>query len=334
MAIWDPILKPLGRQRALYYRQLATLLGAGVPITRSLETLTQNFPQSLLRRATRRMLDTVRSGKTLSEAMLATDLFPELEIALIRAGEKSGSIDKILLNLADYLESMSRLIRELVGKCLYPVGILACAVYVPAVVQFFVRGSITLFWLTFFGEIGVGVGIVLVLLGLRSLRQSEVAGCSFDYTVGRIPFIGSFYEKVALARWALALRALYSAGVGLRDAVVIAGEASGNRWFAARMRAAQSQIDEGRTLTEALTLAGCIPATAMSMISTGEEGGELDQMLGKVQEYTEEDLRNGGKRLATAAYLLILFGYIGVMVFLIFTMMSGYIGMMNEVMPR
>lgn len=280
------------QQLAAFYRQLGTLLAAGVPVVRALESLERSAPGRRLREASAALRRRIIAGGDLSDGLeeRAAD-FPPLHRELVRVGERSGTLERQLRHLAGLLDQVVAVRHEVVGSLFYPVLLVHLSLLVaPLPRLIFTQDRVAY---------GHGVLTSLVLLyaavGLswwivRQVARDRTGLVAADRLVLALPVVGKIHRDIALARFFAALKALLAAGIGLIEALPRAGAASGSALLASIGREAAPGLKRGDPL--ALVLAGTLPPDALGMVATGQESGKLDDVLGHLERrYLDESRR-------------------------------------------
>ena len=295
---------------ALFTRQMATLVAAGLPIEEALNAVAGQSEKRRVRAMVMAVRARVREGYPLAGALgefPAT--FPGMYRSTVAAGEQSGFLDVVLENLADYVEARFEARRNVEMALLYPVLLLVFAllivgallVYVvPDIVRVFDDTGEELPWLTQ-AMIAVSdflrawlwlvaAGVAVVVLGLRRLLAHSRPRSAWDRYKLRMPVFGRIVRGGNASRYASTLSILTSSGVPLVDAMHIAGEVVTNRWLKGRLDDATARVSEGSSLRAALESAGHFPPMFLHMVASGEASGELDTMLRKVAQYQQQEL--------------------------------------------
>ncbi|HHX40762.1 MAG TPA: type II secretion system F family protein [Armatimonadetes bacterium] len=308
---WSAPGVPL-KDLAVYFRQLAGAVHSGMPLSRCMEIM-RDQSGGTLKKVSAEAADAVHHGHPLSVTFARHPrLFSPLILATLRAGEVGGRLDDALNRIAEMLERQYELNQKIKQQTFLPKLTLGMAVLICVIVKV-VIGSIAPEGARVgqgFGNVivpAVGalaalyfLGVVIARLGTRSrlLDQVKLA----------FPLLGKVVRGMAMARFSRGLASLYRAGVSLPEALETAAQASGNQVFAEQIQAAIPAVQRGRRLVEALTPLGILPPMALNMVRTGEETGNLDEMLDKVAEYAEAEAETATRSLATAVGpLLILF---------------------------
>jgi len=321
---------PLTELSAMY-RQLATLLHAGVPMLQATTTLAQQTRLPRLRAVLADAAQRVSAGMPFSSALEAhPGVFTTMQLELIRAGEMGGMLETMCLRIASYLERENEIRRKLKKETLYPKIVLSLAFVVTGIVGFAGAG---------FGQAGLDVvkaklifaatfaGVSLGIWWLvRFLNQLPAFGAAWDLVKMAIPGAGGVSRRYATARFTRALGTLYSAGVFLPRAVEIAGRACGNRAIGQRMVENTPILLQGGGLTAMLEESGLLDPMAVQMARTGEHTGSLDDMMDKVADYLESDADVKAHQLAVGAGVAALLIAAVVVGIVVISFYSGYMG--------
>ncbi|GAB4454813.1 MAG: type II secretion system F family protein [Armatimonadaceae bacterium] len=274
---------------AMMFRQMATLVNAGVPMTQTLTTLAVQTRNGRLRSILEEAANSVAAGNTFSQTMVRYPaVFTEMQIEMIRAAESSGMLEQMCNRVADYLEREIELRRKINRETLYPKIVLFVAGCVILLLTFLRAGQE--------GAIGIlKFGFTVALTGFgawwlfKFLNQTPQFGAAWDRVKMMIPGPGGVARRYATARFTRALASLYGAGILLPNAVAIAGRACGNRAIGQRMTDLVPVLMSGRGIGEVLAMSGLLPPVAVQMARTGEQTGDLDTMMNKVADYLESE---------------------------------------------
>jgi type IV pilus assembly protein PilC len=314
---------------SLLYRQLHTLLNSGVPLYQSLDMLSQpnQSPNPHLRRVVADIARHVLTGGRLSERMaLYPWLFDRMQVRMVEAGEGGGLLVDIFRRLADYLEKEYETRLEIKRKTLYPKLVLALLFFVlpiniPLTMAGYLR-DITrmLLWLA--------VVTVPTWLALRYFLTSRIGKELFDQVKLAVPVIGPLVRKMAAARFARSLAALYGAGVPIASALAMSGEASGNYLLEQHSLRMVPALERGVSISQALQATGFFPPMFTGMLATGESTGNLDTMMDKAADFYEEEASHATTQLVVilGVVLLVLVG-----IFVAIKLISFYSGMLGGI---
>jgi len=302
-----------------FTQQLATLLGAGQPLERSLGLLLKQPGPPQVRALVERIRDQVKAGQPLSAALEAEGGFSPLYVSMVRAGEAGGALEGTLRQLSDYLERSQLLRGEVINALIYPaflvVGVLGSlalllAYVVPQFVPIFEDLGVPIPLITeailtlgeFLSRYGWAVlaGLLVIAWGLAARLRDPRHREAFDRRLLGVRVIGPLLQRVEAARLARTLGTLLSNGVALLQALVIARQVCSNRALQAQVAVAAESVKGGGTLGAAFGTQPLLPDLALQMIDVGEQAGELDSMLLKVADIFDVEAKRGIDRLLAA----------------------------------
>jgi general secretion pathway protein F len=305
------------REVGEFTQQLSTLLGAGLPLDRSLQVLSELAPNERAKRCVADIRDRVREGDSLSEALEAQHgTFNRLFINMVRAGELGGSLDTTLDRLADYMERSKELKDAIVSALVYPILLILLAggslvlllVYViPQFTPIFEELGADMPLITrivlFFGAILqnywwalLGL-VVLAVVMFKRMLDDPAKKLRFDSWLLNLRWVGDLVAKLETARLARTLGTLLVNGVPLLAALGIGARVVGNSLLRQEVEEAAREVKTGGGLARNLAGDGHFPRLALQMISVGEETGQLDSMLLKVADTYDREVRNTIDRL-------------------------------------
>mgnify|MGYP001827023171 CR=1 FL=1 len=305
------------REIGQFTQQLSTLLGAGLPLDRSLQVLLELSENERIMRTVTDIRDRVREGGSLSEALEAQHgAFGRLFINMVTAGEIGGTLDQTLERLSDYLERSKELKDSVISAMIYPVLLILLAagslvlllVYViPQFTPIFeelggdmplitkivlaVGGVLQNFW---WGLIAI---VVIVVLWFRSMLADPARRLAWDKRVLETRWVGDLVAKIETARLTRTLGTLLVNGVPLLSALAIGKNVVGNTILKQDVQDTSREVKTGGGLARNLAREGRFPRLALQMISVGEETGKLDEMLLKVSDTYDREVRNTIDRL-------------------------------------
>jgi general secretion pathway protein F len=299
----------LGQRHLLIVTQeLSALLGAGLPLDRSLATLVELADHPELHRILDEVMTAVRGGKSLGDSLAEHKFFPSLYVNMVRAGEVGGFLDSALERLADYLERSQDLRREVVTALTYPSiltlvlasSLIFLLIYVlprfsalfegmgralplPAQIVMGTSNFLRAYW-------WVGVLIGLGSSGSAAGRRRRRGGC-WDQTKLKIAGLGMIIRKMEVSGVTRTLGTLIKSGVPMIQALVTARAVVGNVVISNALGDVEVGVREGAGVSKPLARSGAFPALAVQMISVGEETGKLDDMLLRVAEHYDKEVR-------------------------------------------
>lgn len=302
------------KELAVFTRQLATLLHAGMPLLRGLEVLARQERNLAFRRVVEDVAETIKSGGTLSESMARHPrVFDRLSINMVRAGEAAGALDVVLDRLARFQERSRQLRGKVAAAMIYPLVVMAVAglilvgllvFVVPKFKQIFadlLKGAplppLTQMVLTISDAVKnhhllvAAVGAVL-WIGFGLFRKTSAGSRLIDTWTVKLPLFGPLILKAVTARFGRTLGTLLSSGVPVLPALLITRDTCGNRRVAGAITDVHDRVKEGAPVARPLELTQVFPPMVTSMIDVGEHTGRLPEMLGKVADIYEEEVDN------------------------------------------
>ena len=307
---WSPRRKVSQSEVAIFTRQFAVMLNAGLPLVQCLEAIGSQHQNVAFKNILEQVRSDVEGGATLSDSMARhPKTFDPLFTNMIAAGEAGGMLDTILQRLSAFIEKIVKLKRAVRSAMIYPVIILMVAVSVVTVIMWkvipvfrtlFEGFNVELPLLTrmviaassfvesyiLFMVAAIGVGA----FGIRSYYRTENGRRLVDTYLLRVPILGGILRKIAVARFTRTLATLMTSGVPILEGLDITSRTSGNAVLEDVVHQLRRQIEEGKTLAEPMRQSRFFPAMVVQMVSVGESTGELDNMLVKVADYYEEEV--------------------------------------------
>jgi type II secretory pathway component PulF len=309
------------------FRQLGTMLNAGVPIVQSLETLAGQAKHPQQKQLTFEMANLAKEGLPISGAL---QRYPEsispVMISMVRAGEEGGFLDAALHQVADYIDREVELWNLFKRSTFYPKLVFFASFLIIAVTNFIIsslgkQGGLA-------SPISVGTWIMLAIVfgGFWLFTKVGLADMRIKYWWDRyslkVPILGKTLHELAMARFGRAFGALYKAGVPISKAMPLSADASGNEFLRSQMYPWFRRMEEGGGIFETLQSTGVFSPIVLDMIGTGEKTGNMEQMVTKVAEYYEQEAitRQNALAAASGVFLVVLVGiYIGFMVIKFYT---------------
>ncbi len=308
------------KDRAVFSRQFAAMVNAGVAMVRCLSILGEQSANPRLKKALSAISLDVQQGTNLSDAMRRQpECFDNLYVSMIQAGEVGGVLDEVLNRLAKVLEDMARLKNQIKGAMAYPVavGILATLVFLamtiflipifakifqdlgselPPLTQFMLDLSAIL--TSWKAIIPVAV-IFSVTFAFRQYYKTTVGRVTIDRLLLKMPIIGDLNEKSAVARFCRIFGTLTRSGVPILSSLDIVRDTAGNKVIANAIEKSKYEVQQGGMLSLALQRERVFPPLAIQMISIGEETGEIDAMMMKVADFYEDEVEQAVKALTS-----------------------------------
>ncbi len=319
---------------ALFSRQLATMMAAGIPLVQSFEIVGNGHDKPSVQKLILDIKADVEGGSALHEALAKHPLyFDDLYVNLVEAGEQAGALESLLDKIATYKEKTEALKKKVKKALFYPAAVLVVAVIVTVILLIFVIPQFeTLFkgfgadlpaftqlvinlsrWLQnngiLFAAAIAGVIYAFLYFKKRSKKMRE----TLDRMVLKAPIIGPILEKAAIARFARTLSTMFAAGVPLVEALESVAGATGNIVYENAVMKMRDEVATGQRLQQAMANTGLFPNMVIQMVAVGEESGALDEMSGKVATFYEADVDNAVDSMSSLLEPLIM-AILGVLV--------------------
>ena len=296
---------------ALFTRQLATMMKAGVPLLQSFDIVGRGNTNPNVTKLLNDIRSDVETGTSLSAAFRKFPLyFNSLYCNLVEAGEAAGSLESLLDRLATYMEKTEAIKSKIKSALMYPTSVMIVAFVVVTVIMIFVIPAFkevftsfgadlpapTLlvmgisdyfvqYWWLIFGVLGGGIYFFM-----QAWKRNERVQQFMDRTILKLPIFGVLIEKSCVARWTRTLSTMFAAGVPLVEALDSVGGASGNYLYRNATDRIQSEVSTGTSLTVAMANANIFPSMVLQMCAIGEESGAIDHMLGKAADFYESEV--------------------------------------------
>jgi type IV pilus assembly protein PilC len=308
------------RDIAIFTRQLATMMKAGVPLLQSFDIVARGATNPRLTKLLTDIRSDVETGTSLSSAFRKHPMhFDALYCNLVEAGEAGGILEQLLDRLAIYQEKTMAIKSKIKSALMYPIAVIVVAFVVLTVIMIFVIPAFEDVFKSFGGELPAPTQAVIalskffvawwwligIIIGgggfffLQSWKRSEKMQIAMDRLLLRIPVFGDLINKSVIARWTRTLSTMFAAGVPLVEALDSVGGASGNAVYAIATEQIQRDVSTGSALTTSMTATGVFPTMVLQMAAIGEESGSLDHMLGKAAEFYEEEVDEMVKGLSS-----------------------------------
>ncbi|HUV05640.1 MAG TPA: type II secretion system F family protein [Armatimonadota bacterium] len=316
----------------IFYRQLATMMRSGLTLTQAMRSLRSQGGSRRLRKIAAETMEFLQSGTRLSDAFARYPwMFPELHISLLRAGEASGMLDKMIERIADYLEWEHSVRQKLRLVTLYPKILVLAVIFIPSLPILLLEGLREYLRATVYNLIPIAIVILALWAVYRILYQIQSFRYGVDMVKLAIPRIGNIVRMLALSKFYRVVSAMFAAGAPLSQGLAHAADASGNWFLATRLKTAIDPIERGQSLSESLERTGVLPRMALDMLATGEQTGNVDAMLDKVAEYTEGEAEVATLQSSVTLGVLLFLGmaaYIGAFV------IKFYVGYFSRVFSQ
>jgi general secretion pathway protein F len=301
----------------LFIQQLTRLLQASLPLDRSLEILTTLMEDKRTRRIVQRLLEKVRDGSSLAEAMAAEEqAFPSVCVSMVRAGEEGGALRVVLARVGDFLVRSEAIRQKVISSMIYPAALLVVATgsivliltfvlpqfesmfedagaRLPAATKLVMGASQALrqdWWLML-----LGLAIIAIVLQ-RMMKLSSMLVLR-DRIVLRLPILGSLVTRFEVGRFSRSLGVLLTNGVPAARALALAGATVNNRIFTEAIETLAARFKEGGGLAKSLEETGCFPNLAIQLVQIGDETGRLQDMLQEIADIYDQEVERALERL-------------------------------------
>ena len=295
---------------AIFTRQFATMISAGLPLVQCLDILAKQSSKPSFGRVITEVTREVEAGSTLSDALgKHRSVFDDLFRNMVAAGEAGGVLDEILLRLATYIEKADALKRKVQSAMVYPAVVLTVALGATAFMLIFIIPTFAKMFTDFGGELPLPTKIVLgmsgfligywwvmvlmVVAGVIALQRfyaTENGQRTIDGLMIKAPVLGDVLLKGAVARFTRTLGTLISSGVSILDGLEITAKTAGNRVIHDAVMASRNSIAGGDTIAAPLEKSKVFPPMVISMIAVGEQTGGLDDMLTQIADFYDEEV--------------------------------------------
>ena len=323
-------------------RQMGTLLGSGIPLTETLKAMIEQAEQRSTETMFREIRERINQGASLADALSEhPQMFGELYVNMVRAGEATGNVDVVLKRLADYLQSQRALRRKVVSALTYPVMMIGIGMIVVSILMTVVVPKITQMLLDqgqtlpgptrvliFVSDLfknwwwAAGLLLALIFFALERVYKTDRGRLYLDRLVLRIPVLGDLMRKQAVSRFTRTLSTLLQSGVPAVNSLEITRKVVGNRVLADATETIRIRILEGTDIATPLKQTGAFPALVGYMVQVGEQSGELEQMLDRVAIAYDEEIDIATERMTAVIepimiiFLAVVVGYIVVSIVL------------------
>ena len=302
-------IKP--KDMAIFTRQLATMMKAGVPLLQAFDIVGRGNPNPSVTKLLNDIRTDVETGTSLSTAFRKFPLyFDNLYCNLVEAGEQAGILDQLLDRLAVYMEKTEAIKSKIKSALMYPITVLIVAFVVVAVIMIFVIPSFKQVFTSFGGELPAPTLMVIamseffiqfwylifgglfggVYFFMQAWQRNKKMQQVMDRIMLKLPIFGVLVEKSCIARWTRTLSTMFAAGVPLVEALDSVGGAAGNSVFEDATIKIQQEVSTGTALTTAMTNANLFPSMVLQMCAIGEESGSVDHMLGQAADFFEAEV--------------------------------------------
>jgi len=289
----------------ILFRQLATMIEAGIPVVTSFDILAEQSENPALKQVLSNVKDSVNTGSSLSDAMMKhPKVFSPLFVHMIRAGESSGALDVILDRVASYIEKTSALQKKIKSALIYPAVVTTMALLItlvllikvipvfkgifagfgaklPGPTQFLINLSD---FIRHYSWVFV-ILIVLVVMAFRLYTRTEKGRLRVDTLKLKMPIYGPLLRKVAISKFTRTLSTLVKSGVPILAALEIVAKTAGNVAVEQSVDNVRSSVRDGESIAAPMERSGIFPSMVTRMVSVGEKSGQLEKMLSKISDF-------------------------------------------------
>jgi type IV pilus assembly protein PilC len=335
----------------VFTRQFAVLVGAGVPIVQSLEAMSRGARSPGMTKILQGVCQDVERGRRLAESLATRPtVFDRLYVNLVRAGEEGGVLETVLNRLAEYIETSVKLRAKVKGALFYPMAIVVVAFIVIAFIMVFVvpkmsamftqsgqeLPALTLFvvntsnFFQHYWYIMIAT-IVAIPLTVKTYYDTDDGRKVLDAVFIEIPVFGDLIKKNAIARFSRTLSTLLSSGVRIIDALDISSATAGNWMIEKALIETKDAVSRGKTLAEPLAKIPYFPNMVTQMISIGEQTGNIDQMLGKVADFYEDEVVNATDAMTSLLEPILMVVLGGIIAVIVIAMYLPIFNMANTI---
>jgi type IV pilus assembly protein PilC len=296
---------------AVFFRQLSTMMSAGVPLVQSFDIIGRGHDNVSMRNLVLKIKAEVESGTSLSETLAKHPVyFDELVVNLVNAGEQAGVLEALLDKVATYKEKTEYLKSKIKKAMFYPTAVIIVAIIVTAILLIFVVPQFQQLFTSFGADLPAFTRLVVNLseymqnwwwlifgtltggiVGLLEARKrSRKFSRNLDRLILRLPIVGTIMHKASVARYARTLSTMFAAGVPLVEALESVAGATGNIVYSDAVLMIRDSVATGQQLQFAMSQTGLFPNMVEQMVAIGEESGSLDSMLSKVADFYEQEV--------------------------------------------
>src|SRR6202050_1391921 len=298
---------------AVFSRQLATMMSAGIPMVQAFEIIGNGHEKPAMQKLVLDIKANIKGGSTLHESLAKFPLyFDSLFVNLVEAGEQAGALESLLDKIATYKEKTEALKKKIKKALFYPIAVLCVAVIVSIILLIFVIPQFEELFKGFGADLPAFTQMVVNLSRFVQhqgwwlacviggslfaffffLKRSQKMQLALDRILLKFPIIGPILQKAAIARFARTLSTMFAAGVPLVEAMQSVAGATGNIVYEEAVLRMKDEVATGQRLQRAMETTGLFPNMVVQMIAVGEESGSLDTMSAKVAEFYESEVDN------------------------------------------
>ena len=317
----------------VFTRQFATMIDAGLPLVQCLEILSNQTENKVLAKAVGDLRMDVEAGSTYADALKKhPNVFDNLYVKMVAAGEAGGILDTILSRLAKHIEKAMKLKKQIKSAMVYPITIMGVAVLVIGILMVWVIPIFAKMFTDFGGTLPVPTQMVInashfaqsyvvyivvafgaISYAMRMYYKTDNGRRVIDKILLRLPVFGDLIKKAAVAKFTRTLGTLLSSGIPILEGIAIVASTSGNKVIEEALLTVRQFISEGKTIADPLAKAKVFPPMVVQMIAVGETTGALDSMLGKIADFYDDEVDSAVTAL-TALLEPMLMVFLGVVI--------------------
>jgi type IV pilus assembly protein PilC len=302
----------------VFTRQFATMINAGLPMVQCLDILSAQADKPVFKRVVSTVTTDVEGGATLAEALGKHNVFTQLYVNMVEAGEAGGILDQILNRLAVYLEKAEALHRKVKSAMTYPTVVAVVALGATIFMLMFIIPTFAKMFTDFGGELPLPTKIVMglsnflrgywyillisvaaLVFGFKRFHATDTGKTKIDRLSLKVPVLGTVIRKAAIARFTRTLGTLVSSGVPILAGLDITARTAGNKIVEKAIFATRESISQGDTIAEPLRQSGVFPPMVTQMIGVGEQTGALDEMLEKIANFYDDEVDTAVEQLTS-----------------------------------
>ena len=326
------------KELVVFTRQLSTMISAGVPLTRALTTMQTQTESKYFKEVVGGITKDIEGGIALADAFAKyPNVFSEVYVNMVRAGEAGGILDEILKRLATQVEQDASMRKKIKSAMMYPTVIFSITIVSFFGIMMFVIPKIgkiledlggpdaelpsytqAMLGLSKFmtnNAVLIIIGVAIVIFAIRRYIKTPKGKYNFHKLLLRLPILKNIVLKIAIARFARTFASLMSAGVTVLDALEVTGAAIGNKVIEAELKEAAKAVKNGKSLSEPISQSAHFPAIVSQMLAIGEETGQMDTILVKVADFYDEEVQtmiDGLSSLIEPLMIIVLGAIVGV----------------------
>lgn len=297
---------------AIFCRQFYTMLNAGVTLNVALGILGEELPKKAMRQATLRLLERISKGESLSQAMAQEEkVFPALLVSMVEVGETTGSLDTVMLRMANQYVKDNKLNKKIKSTMIYPIILAIVAVSVvtflltyilPTFLSIFTDNGVEIPWTTQFliaiSDFLIGNAVFLIIIGVLGAVITTIVGRTprgqelFAHVKLKVPIFKKLNQKIIVARFTRTMSILTASGIPIMQALDLTSTVIKNVLIERKVLAIREAVAKGESLAESVKASEAFPSMLASMVKIGEETGSIDDILDKTADFYEEELEH------------------------------------------